>query len=190
MGSLIETYQEVLSKANEICDEIRRIESEVSRKAAAAGARKARIAKLEEQLGKIGGYMLQVRAFQETAKRNMDSMNVLTIEAPSGYRVNLNRLKNWAAMIDPEAVNDPYAQRVYAVAKCDELFLQKKQEEYSRLIEELRDDPDEGLQKELQDQLRGIREDCGKVCAAADALRRELDAVLAPGQASPEGSHT
>ena len=48
MGSLIETYQEVLSKANEICDEIRRIESEVSRKAAAAGARKARIAKLEE----------------------------------------------------------------------------------------------------------------------------------------------
>ena len=127
MGSLIETYQEVISKASEICEEIRRVEAEVSQKAAEANARKTRIAKLEEQLEKIGEYMSQVRIFQETAKRNMDSMNVLTIDAPAGYRVNLNRLKNWAMMIDPEAANDPYAQRVYAVAKCDELFLEKKQ---------------------------------------------------------------
>lgn len=54
-----------------------------------------RISNLEEQLDKIDEYMLKVEGFRQIAEKNIDSMNALTIEAPEGYRVNLNRLRNW-----------------------------------------------------------------------------------------------
>lgn len=99
-----------------------------------------RISNLEEQLDKIDEYMLKVEGFRQIAEKNIDSMNALTIEAPEGYRVNLNRLRNWAMKIDPMSENDPYAQRVYVVTKCDEVFLNRKKEEFLSRIKELKEE--------------------------------------------------
>lgn len=120
----------------------------------------ARIERLEELLEKIDDYMLRIKGFQELAKRNLSSSNVLTIEAPPGYRVNLNRLKKWSLLIDPASDNDPYAQRVLAVAKCDECFLEKKRAEFTNRIEELKTDQDNELTDEiikLEDHLKSLK---------------------------------
>nr|WP_297936288.1 FtsK/SpoIIIE domain-containing protein [uncultured Lachnoclostridium sp.] len=139
MGKLTESYNDIISRVKSINDRIKLIESEIQRKLAdTASDNTARIIKLEEQLAKIDDYLLRVKGFQELAKKNLDSQNVLTIEAPPGYRVNINRLSDWSKMIDPMSSNDPYAQRVFAVAKCDEYFLEQKKKEFSERIEELK----------------------------------------------------
>lgn len=141
MNSLIEMYHEVFGKLKSISDQIHKIEHEITdlrsrRESEVNGP--ARIKKLEEQLVKIDEYLVTIKEFQVIAKRNLESMNVLTIATPPGYRVNLNRLRKWVSMIDKTSANDPYAQRVLAVAKCDEQFLEKKRKEFTELLAELR----------------------------------------------------
>lgn len=151
MGVLIDAYRQVASKVNEINANIQNIEAEIKKKTKDnSGSRKARIIKLQEQLEKIDDYLLRIRGFQELAKKNLDSQNILTIEAPPGYRVNLNRLRNWAMMIDPMSSNDPYAQRVYIVAKCDECFLEKKKKEFTDRIDALNADQSLALNEEIE----------------------------------------
>lgn len=151
MGKLIDSYNEILFHIKSINDRISQIESEIHQKSAdIVSDNTSRIIKLEEQLVKIDDYLLRVKGFQELAKKNLDSQNVLTIEAPPGYRVNLNRLSDWSKMIDPMSSNDPYAQRVFAVAKCDEYFLEQKKKEFSKRIEQLRSDADTSKNDEIE----------------------------------------
>lgn len=161
MGTLIEAYEQISKRISELNEKVKRTESEVSRLSASfMGGTAGRIEKLAEQLEKIDEYLLKVKGFQELAQKNMDSQNVLTIEAPPGYRVNLNRLRNWAMMIDPTSANDPYAQRVYVVAKCDQCFLEKKQGEFKDRISKLKADQTVGTSyeiEELKKKLAGIR---------------------------------
>lgn len=146
MNSLIKMYNEVVEKVKSISEQIHTIEQEiVDLRNGKDSDVPARIAKLEEQLVKIDEYVLTIKGLQEVAKKNLESQNVLTIEAPPGYRVNLNRLRKWAMMIDPMSSNDPYAQRVLAVAKCDECFLEQKREEFTAKLAELKARGDGGV---------------------------------------------
>ena len=136
---LIDNYNELYRKIKLLTDSI--AESEFMMQS--AGSRRdteipARIENLEEQLKKIDDYLLKIEAFRQIAENHIESRNLLTIEAQPGYRVNLNRLRNWAMMIDPMSTNDPYAQRVYLTAKCDEHFLKSKKTEFSERIEFLK----------------------------------------------------
>jgi len=141
MSLLIEKYNKVIKAIGGINEKIRDAEEKIaSIKSQREEDIPARIANLEDLLKKIDDYILKVQAFQLLAEKNLESKNVLTIEAPPGYRVNLNRLKNWSMLIDPTAANDPYAQRVYVVAKCDEHFLKQKQSEYLAKLDELKND--------------------------------------------------
>lgn len=136
--TLTDSYRRMLSRIRGIDDEISRTEEELRSLTDSSSVNvTARIEKLREQLEKIDDYVLKVKGFQDLAKRHLDSQNVLSIEAPPGYRVNLNRLRNWAMMIDPMSSNDPYAQRLFVVAKCDEHFLENKRKEFSARIEKL-----------------------------------------------------
>ena len=151
MSTLIEAYAEVSKKIIDINEKIRITEDQITKLSDSfTGDASIRIQKLEEQLAKIDDYLLKIKGFEELAKRNLDSQNVLTIEAPEGYRVNLNRLRNWAMMIDPSSSNDPYAQRVYLVAKCDECFLEKKQKEFTERVEKLKEDQRNGTSIEIE----------------------------------------
>ncbi len=151
MSSLISEYANILEKTKEINDKIRAATEKIaSIQGECASDIPVRIEKLEQQLEKIDEYMLKVKAFQLLAEKNLESQNVLTIEAPPNYRVNLTRLRQWAMMIDPTASNDPYAQRVYVVAKCDECFLNQKKEEFTARIAQLKQDERTGLNREMK----------------------------------------
>lgn len=164
MGTLIESYNQVVSQVKAINDKIQKTELEIRQRSDNMSVNTvARIIKLEEQLEKIDDYLLRIKGFQELAKKNLDSQNVLTIEAPLGYRVNLNRLRNWAMMIDPMSPNDPYAQRVFVVSKCDECFLEKKKKEFQDRIEHLKVSQDTGTDNEIEELKDSV-----------DALRDEL----------------
>lgn len=159
MTSLYENYEKVVHTIQKIRKEIAEKRSEAS---AIASRRNneipARIANLEEQLKKIDEYQLKVEGFRQLAEKNLTSKNVLTIEAPPGYRVNLNRLRTWSMMIDPQAADDPYAQRVYLVAKCDAYFLQQKKEEFEARVAELKADLENGSVDELKEIEKSIEE--------------------------------
>ena len=150
MSTIIEQYNELFQELKGINQKILEIEQGIQKmRSDSSISIEARIHHLEETLEKVDEYVLKVKGFQELAKRNLNSMNVLTIEAPPGYRVNLNRLQNWAMMIDPQSDNDPFAQRVYAVSKCDECFLEQKRREFQERIEVLRNDQSSGFGDEV-----------------------------------------
>ena len=172
MSALIDSYNLIISRVNEINDKIHKAEQQIEGFGASlSGDTNARIQKLEEQLVKIDDYLLKIKGFEELAKKNLDSQNVLTIEAPPGYRVNLNRLRNWAMMIDPTSPNDPYAQRVLIVAKCDECFLNKKQAEFKERIEMLKNGSDSGASDEikaLQNSIKTYKEELKQYAVSAE----------------------
>lgn len=166
MGALIDSYKNVSKQLQVWNDQISSAENEIAQLAASfSGDSATRIAKLEEQLVKIDEYLLKIKGYQELAKKNLDSQNVLTIEAPPGYRVNLNRLRNWAMMIDPQSDNDPYAQRVFVVAKCDECFLEAKKVEFNERIAQLKAAQETGASAEIDERKKTI-------ARCQDALRQ------------------
>lgn len=151
MASLHENYKKIAQTVQKINNEIAQKHNEID----AITTRRtdeipARIANLEEQLKRIDEYQLKIEGFRQLAEKNLTSKNVLTIEAPPGYRVNLNRLRTWSMMIDPQAENDPYAQRVYLVAKCDTCFLEQKKVEFESRISELKADLENGSVDEIK----------------------------------------
>ncbi len=181
MSELLDLYKKITARIKEINNGIRENESAIQNRTEDNYASlTARIKLLEEQIVKIDDYLLKVKGFQELAKKNLDSQNVLTIEAPEGYRVNLNRLRNWATMIDPQSKNDPYAQRVYIVAKCDEKFLEDKRREFTDRIASLKANRREDKNDELDVYRRNIetyREELRQY-AASDEITRFAGLVL------------
>lgn len=186
MNTLIESYNLVLQKVKTLRDKIRDVEQEISNiKNRKEGDVPARIARLEEQLQKIDEYVLKIKGFQELAKKNLESQNVLTIEAPPGYRVNLNRLRNWAMLIDPTSDNDPYAQRVFVVAKCDECFLEKKRKEFTEKVALLRADEAVGLDEEmkkLEATVQNLRDDIKNYALSSDVIELSKQVVEENGK--------
>ncbi|MFI3141964.1 MAG: hypothetical protein R3Y27_06625 [Clostridia bacterium] len=139
MSTLIDSYNQVSRQLRTINLKIIDAEQEINHlKLSQLEDSSKRILNLEEHIVKIDDYLVQIKTFEEIAKQNLDSPNILTIEAPSGYRVNLTRLRNWLTMVDPASTNDPYAQRVYIVCQCDRCFLEKKRKEYEEKIELLK----------------------------------------------------
>lgn len=150
-NNVLEKYTPVFSKVSSINAEIKRAEEqkEIIKKNFAEEVVQ-RIEKLDESLKKIDVYLDKIQAFQILAEKNLDSKNVLTIIAPPGYKVSLDRLHNWAQMIDPNSPNDPFAQRVYSVAKCDEMFLKEKKKEFTERKALLEQQKDDGADEEVK----------------------------------------
>lgn len=155
MSTVLEDYQALYQKARDLSQAIGDSQLAIDTVGEEVGEGTAqRIEALEESLEKIEDYLKKIKEFRFLAEKHLESKNVATIEAPPDYRVNLNRLRNWALMIDPLSSNDPYAQRIYLTAQCDELFLQKKKEEFTRLIEQLKCSDVHGSDQGL-DRLKG-----------------------------------
>ena len=152
-----EKYNAVITRLNAIREGINKANDEINAiNAGREGDIPQRIKNIEDQLEKIDEYLLKVKAFQDLAKRNITSLNVQTIDAPPDYRVSLKRLRDWSLMITPNSNDDPYAQRVYVVAKCDEFFLEKKKKEFTKKLEQLKNDREIGATeaiKQLNEQI-------------------------------------
>lgn len=155
---LLEKYDEVYRKYKDISDKIADAKREISKISdVSSNEIPARIENLKNQLEKIDEYVLKVESFKKLAEESLTSKNVLTVEAPPGYRVNLNRLRSWAMKIDPRAKDDPnakddpYAQRVYLVACCDLRFLGQKKAEFLQRIAELEKDQSVGATEAIKE---------------------------------------
>lgn len=183
MASLYENYEKTVKTITKIRDEIEQKQEEIrSISDRRTDEIPLRIENLENHLKKIDEYQLKIEAIRQQAEKNLISKNALTIEAPPGYRVNLNRLRSWAMMIDPQNDDDPYAQRVYLVARCDAHFLEQKKTEFEARIAELKADLDNGsvdeiksLEKDiaaLNDQLKAYVSS-EEVAEFAEQVRRE-----------------
>ena len=138
MTSLIKAYSGIFHEITDLEGKIKGAEEEIIQAEGAGQAELSeRVKNLKSKIEEIDECVLKIEAFRQLAEKNLESQNVLTIEAPDNYRVNVNRLRQWAMMIDPASSNDPYAQRVYVVAKCDLFFLEKKKKEFEKKIAEL-----------------------------------------------------
>lgn len=123
-------------------------------------AKQKRIENLRLQLKKIDEYEEKVGYFKQMAEKHMVSKNLLTI---TPRELNFNRLRNWAMMIDPSEPDDPYAQRIYVQAKCNEMFLAHKKAEFQRTLSELTEDdgaPDQELEKAVTSIKAQLVEEC------------------------------
>lgn len=123
-------------------------------------AKQKRIENLQFQLKKIDEYEEKVDYFRQMAEKHMISKNLLTI---TPRELNFNRLRNWAMMIDPSEEDDPYAQRIYVQAKCNELFLSQKKEEFEHTLEELTKEDgnvDEELERTIASLKAQLIEEC------------------------------
>ena len=169
MASIIEKYNLIYKKIKVISDEIQLHQMAIDSMQNDANKNiPARIEHLEEQIKKIDEYLLKVQAFRHLAEKHISSKNALTIEAPENYRVNLNRLRKWAMLIDPKEKtdpsesDDPYAQKVYLVATCDEFFLNKKKKDFTKKINELKENETSGIAADihrLEDRIKELQEE-------------------------------
>lgn len=181
MEPIMEAYERIYQGAKRFEDRITTAQTAIADiEAQRVGDVPARITKLQEQLEKIDDYLLKIEAFRQLAEKYMVSQNVLTIEAPPDYRVNLNRLRQWAMLIDPTSTDDPYAQRVYVTAQCDLCFLRKKQAEFTQRIEELSQDKNVGFGEEirrLQEDIQAATVECRDFYATEEmtSFAREVE---------------
>lgn len=183
MEPIMEAYERIYQGLKRFEDRITTAQAAIADiEAQRVGDVPARIEKLREQLEKIDDYLLKIEAFRQLAEKYMVSQNVLTIEAPPDYRVNLNRLRQWAMLIDPTSSDDPYAQRVYVTAQCDLCFLRKKQAEFTQRIEELSQDKNVGFGEEirrLQEDIQAATAECRDFYATEEmaSFAREVEAA-------------
>ncbi|MBP3217930.1 MAG: hypothetical protein J6M46_06140, partial [Lachnospiraceae bacterium] len=116
-----------------------------------------------EQIKKLGEYRDEVETYRIAAMKKLTSLNILTI---TPRELNFTRLNNWAYMMDPTAVDDPYAQRIYVQCECNLLYLNLKEREYSQAIEDLKN-----VKAPTQDELlASVRAEQKQILAECSAL--------------------
>ncbi|MBQ8791496.1 MAG: hypothetical protein IJZ51_09310 [Ruminiclostridium sp.] len=181
MSTLVDKYNNLKKSVSALRDKITATERKIEQlKTERTGDIPVRIAKLEDQLLKIEEYLPKIQQFKELAKQHLESQNVLTIDAPPGYRVNLNRLRSWAMKIAPDSSNDPYAQRVFVVASCDECFLERKKAEFTERIKQLQSDESTGLTKEitrLEEELLTLRGQLRSIASSKETAEFFKEAI-------------
>ena len=166
MSSVFEAYAKLYESLKDISTQYANAENQLSAaREQDSAARLRRMENLEVQLEKIEEYSEKVDYFRKLAEKHLESKNLLTI---TPRELNFNRLRNWAMKINPMETDDPYAQRIYVQAKCNEMFLRIKKEEFEKTLAELKnfDDSDdeklvqavEKLKETLTERLRALVE--------------------------------
>ena len=163
MASINELYASVYEKLKAVQTKYENAENQLrASKDQDEVAKQKRIENLEYQLKKIDEYVEKVDYFRQMAEKHMVSKNLLTI---TPRELNFNRLRNWAMMIDPSEPDDPYAQRIYVQAKCNEMFLAQKKEGFERTLSELTQDG-EAVDEELEKTIASLKAQLVEECRA------------------------
>lgn len=169
MASINELYALVYERLKSVQTKYDNAENQLrASKDQDAVAKQKRIENLQFQLKKIDEYEEKVEYFRQMAEKHMVSKNLLTI---TPRELNFNRLRNWAMMIDPSETDDPYAQRIYVQAKCNEMFLAQKKSEFEQTLAELTADGsavDEELEKTIAALKAQLVEECRAIIEGDD----------------------
>lgn len=103
---------------------------------------------LNAQLEDINEYRGTIAEFEKIASEHLSSKNFQTA---SPRPLNFNRLKSWSTMIDPTSSNDPFAQRIYIMCKCNLMFLSDKEIEYKEQLVKLQSEDISEAQKNFEE---------------------------------------
>lgn len=141
-------YNKVYASMKSRCDAISAAMAEnAAALASQSGEISSKIQSYREKIAEIDETLPQIEDLLVLAGKYVDHRTLPTVSAPEGYRVNIQRLKTWAQLIDPlprdespeGPQGDPYAQRIYMVASCDKKFLNDKKEKFGKAIRKLED---------------------------------------------------
>ena len=167
MKSLLECYNEIYETLNGFNSDAASIVHDIENRLKKRSEEiPARIENLQIRLKKIDEYESLILDLIRLAKMHITSLNLPTIEVPAGYRINLNRLRYWANMIDPMSEDDVYAQRIYLVGSCDLEFLSVKREEYRAKIVQLDDDYNQSAPEEI----KKLEDACAEIINSKNAF--------------------
>lgn len=163
MASINELYASVYEKLKAVQSKYENAENQLrASKDQDDVAKQKRIENLQFQLKKIDEYEEKVDYFRQMAEKHMVSKNLLTI---TPRELNFNRLRNWSMMIDPSEADDPYAQRIYVQAKCNEMFLSQKKAEFEHTLAELTQD-NSGIDEKLKKTVASLKAQLVEECRA------------------------
>lgn len=163
MASINELYVSVYEKLKAVQIKYENAENQLrASKDQDEVTKQKRIENLQFQLKKIDEYEEKVEYFRQMAEKHMVSKNLLTI---TPRELNFNRLRNWSMMIDPSEADDPYAQRIYIQAKCNEMFLSQKKAEFEHTLAELTQD-NSGIDEELEKNVASLKAQLVEECRA------------------------
>ena len=187
MSSLFDRYLELYQQLKDIKEKYdtaqRKIESANEDK---TEERELHIERLKGQLSAIDDYLAKVESYRKLAEEHIKSKNILTI---TPRELNFGRMRDWSSKINPGIEDDPYAQRVYVLAKCNEMYLDQKRTQFERKISELEDQDNHASEeiiaaaKVVQDQLET---ECQTVVSSkiflafVDELKAAHDAYASP----------
>ena len=143
MEKLLKKYEELQLRLQAIQDDFSAVEKKYSTyNDTEEEMRAARIEHYQEQLEKIEEYREKIDYYRKLAEQHMESKNLLATEgmddiAGQPRELNFKHMHDWATFIDPTNPDDPYAQRIYVMAKCNLIYLDSKQKQFEERINEL-----------------------------------------------------
>ncbi len=148
--ALNEQYQELYEKLQQIVSAYEQAESRLEAKSSKdEAAIQRRIRKLHAQLKRIKETSEKLEYFQTIAEKHITSRNTLAI---TEREVDFRRLRDWTSLIDATSNDDPHAQRVYVLTRCNQLYLENKKKQFEQTLAEL-ERPDDESQAELRAQV-------------------------------------
>ena len=135
MSSLFDRYLELYQQLKEINEKYENAQGRIdSANEDDAAERALHIERLKGQLSTIDDYLAKVESYRKLAEEHIKSKNILTI---TPRELNFGRMRDWSSKINPGIEDDPYAQRVYVLAKCNEMYLDQKRTQFEKKIVEL-----------------------------------------------------
>lgn len=141
--NLIQEIEKINARVNSLTNQVELLKEQVDRTIP------DKIKALKRQLDEIDDYKARVEKIRIGASKHVHTLNNIS-ESPRP--LNFNRLRNWYKMIDPDLADDPYAQRVLIMCKCNLMFLAQKREETVKMLASFKSVDTQDADKEL-DQL-------------------------------------
>lgn len=169
MQSLTELYKSIYEKLNSIFAEYSDAQERLTGgQKIDAVTREKRINKLQELLKKIEDVKEKVEYFTAIAEQHITSRNLLTI---TPREVDFRRLRDWTTLIDATNNDDPHAQRVYVLSKCNLMYLEEKRAKFEEELDSLKNEhgmSSEELTKEVEAIKKRLNLECSDILTGDD----------------------
>jgi len=157
--TLFGKYKTVYESLISILEEYGLTEGAAQEEARGIQEKTERVKKLEGLLEQIEEYREQLEDIEQIVKRHITSLNFLDSRMGNvnvwtsaetlmeeERELNFPRLKRWAARIDPQSMEDPYAKRMYVQIKCNQRYLDRKEDEFKKKLAALQETDQTGVE--------------------------------------------
>ena len=153
MSELTELYQKIEKQMRDIgasCVQ----EAKVNAVIETAGAEDA-VKTIKERLRRLDEYESVILWCRGIAEKHISSVNTLPI---TPREIDMSRIRGWTRLIDQDSYDDPYARRVYTLAKSNELYIAAKRAQLNDILTVLgAEDEEETARKLLEEHEEEIR---------------------------------